>query len=191
MSYLIAKRFPWLTIYLIDHFPSLLFRVGYFPEGATPSWFCFPPGSTATTPISQPKLKLKTAVKRNCNTESITLGRLEAALAIIARAIVLDGPVYGPYLERLEREIAAFRASDDTVFRAHRYLRAEADKLDAQAKSAKIDEDRLDAEARKTMTPDQIKEADAAKAKAEADEKIAADKAAADEKAMAAKAKAA
>jgi hypothetical protein len=56
--------------------------------------------------------------------QSVTVERLEAALAIAARAIVLDGAVYAPIFDRLEREIAALRAADDVVSRAQRYLSA-------------------------------------------------------------------
>jgi hypothetical protein len=54
----------------------------------------------------------------------ITVERLEAALAIVARAIIADGAVYAPIFDRLEQEIAALRANDDAVSRAHRYLAA-------------------------------------------------------------------
>ena len=56
------------------------------------------------------------------NDEPVTLERLERALAAISYAILLDGSVYAPYLERLEREIAAMRASEDAVSRARQYL---------------------------------------------------------------------
>ena len=52
----------------------------------------------------------------------VTLERLERALAAISYAILLDGPVYAPYLERLEREIAVLRARDDVVSRARQHL---------------------------------------------------------------------
>jgi hypothetical protein len=54
--------------------------------------------------------------------EPVTLERLELALATISYAILLDGPVYAPVLERLEREIAAMRANEDVVSRARQYL---------------------------------------------------------------------
>jgi hypothetical protein len=60
--------------------------------------------------------------KRNHHHEDGTLERLERALAAISYAILLDGPVYAPYLERLEREIATLRASEDVVSRAQQYL---------------------------------------------------------------------
>ena len=41
--------------------------------------------------------------------EEVTLERLERARAAIAYAMTLDGAVYGPIFERLEREIAACR----------------------------------------------------------------------------------
>jgi hypothetical protein len=52
----------------------------------------------------------------------ITIERLERALALISFAIVQDGPVYAPILERIEREIAELRAGDDVVSRARRNL---------------------------------------------------------------------
>ena len=52
--------------------------------------------------------------------QDVTLERLERALAAISYAIVLDGPVYASVLERLEREIAAYRAREDVVARALR-----------------------------------------------------------------------
>jgi len=54
--------------------------------------------------------------------QPITLERLERALAMISYAIVQDGPVYAPVLERLEREIAAHHARDGVVARARRNL---------------------------------------------------------------------
>jgi hypothetical protein len=41
--------------------------------------------------------------------DDITLERVERALAAVSYAILLDGPVYAPVLDRLEREIAAMR----------------------------------------------------------------------------------
>jgi hypothetical protein len=60
--------------------------------------------------------------KRPHHSEDVTLERLEQALAAISYAILLDGPIYAPYLERLEREIAAMRAKEDAVSRARQYL---------------------------------------------------------------------
>jgi hypothetical protein len=54
--------------------------------------------------------------------EDATLERLERARAAIAYAMTLDGAVYGPIFERLEREIAARRMADDVMARAQRCL---------------------------------------------------------------------
>ena len=54
--------------------------------------------------------------------EEVTLERLERARAAIAYAMTLDGAVYGPIFERLEREIATLRATDDVMARAQRCL---------------------------------------------------------------------
>ena len=54
--------------------------------------------------------------------EDVTLERLERARAAIAYAMALDGAVYAPIFERLEREIAARRMADDVMARAQRCL---------------------------------------------------------------------
>ena len=54
--------------------------------------------------------------------EDVTLERLERARAAIAYAMTLDGAVYAPIFERLEREIAARRMADDVMARAQRCL---------------------------------------------------------------------
>jgi len=54
--------------------------------------------------------------------EEVTVERLERARAAIAYAMALDGAVYGPIFERLEREIAARRMADDVMARAQRCL---------------------------------------------------------------------
>lgn len=64
--------------------------------------------------------------------EEVTLERLERALAVISHAILQDGPIYAPYLERLEREITSLRAREDTVSRAQQYI----DQLRDQAAAA-------------------------------------------------------
>jgi hypothetical protein len=61
-------------------------------------------------------------VNRKRDHQEVTLERLELALAAISYAILLDGPIYAPVLERLEREIAAMRASEDVVSRARQHL---------------------------------------------------------------------
>ncbi|CAM5404131.1 hypothetical protein AFEL58S_02082 [Afipia felis] len=54
--------------------------------------------------------------------EPITLERLKRAQNLIARLIVRDGPVYAPYLDRLDREIEAMTAKTDVVARARRII---------------------------------------------------------------------
>jgi hypothetical protein len=54
--------------------------------------------------------------------EPVTIERLERALVTCARILVLDGPVVAPLFERLERELAAMRAQQDTIARAKRLL---------------------------------------------------------------------
>lgn len=53
---------------------------------------------------------------------NVTLERLEQALATISYAILMDGPIYAPVLERLEREMATLHARDDVVSRARQHL---------------------------------------------------------------------
>jgi hypothetical protein len=43
--------------------------------------------------------------------EAVTIERLERALALCARLVVLDGPVMVPIFERLERDLARRTAS--------------------------------------------------------------------------------
>jgi hypothetical protein len=69
---------------------------------------------------------------------AITLERLERALAAVSYAILLDGPIYAPYLERLEREIAAIRASEDAVSRARQYLEQFRDQAAASASAGDV-----------------------------------------------------
>jgi hypothetical protein len=54
--------------------------------------------------------------------QPLTLERLLRARAAIAYAMTLDGAVYAPVFERLEREIAAMRAADDVMARARRCI---------------------------------------------------------------------
>jgi hypothetical protein len=70
--------------------------------------------------------------------EEATLERLERALAAISYAILLDGPIYAPVLERLEREIAAMRASEDVVSRARRHLDRRRDQAAAAVSSGGV-----------------------------------------------------
>jgi hypothetical protein len=75
------------------------------------------------------------AVSTKYSSGEVTLVRLERALAAISHAIMLDGPIYAPILERLEREIAALRADEDTVARARQYVERYRD----QAAAARTD----------------------------------------------------
>jgi hypothetical protein len=66
----------------------------------------------------------------------VTVARLERALAAIAHAMILDGPVYAPVLERLELELAKLQAGEDALSRARRYhlgRRVEAQALRSKA----------------------------------------------------------
>jgi len=54
--------------------------------------------------------------------DEVTLERLMRARAAIAYAMTLDGAVYATIFERLEREIATRRATDDVMARAQRCL---------------------------------------------------------------------
>lgn len=67
--------------------------------------------------------------------DEVTVDRLERALAAVSYAILLDGPIYAPVLERLECEIAALRARDDVVSRARQHL----DRLRDQAATGSSD----------------------------------------------------
>jgi hypothetical protein len=70
--------------------------------------------------------------------EEVTLARLERALATVAYAILLDGPIYAPILERLEREIAAWHAREDVVSRARQYLTQFKDQAAARVDSVDV-----------------------------------------------------
>ncbi|MBR0937293.1 hypothetical protein [Bradyrhizobium jicamae] len=53
----------------------------------------------------------------------VTIERLEAALDLVSEVMVLhDRSQFEPYVERLEREIAALRSKDDVMARARRRL---------------------------------------------------------------------
>jgi hypothetical protein len=54
--------------------------------------------------------------------DEITVPRLERGLAVAAQLVLLDGPVMVPMFERLERELAALRQTQDAVARAKRLL---------------------------------------------------------------------
>jgi hypothetical protein len=57
----------------------------------------------------------------------VTVERLERGLALCAYLVVLDGPVVVPIFERLERELATMRQTQDTVERAKRLQEAACD----------------------------------------------------------------
>jgi hypothetical protein len=54
--------------------------------------------------------------------EPITIERLERGLALLAYIIAREGPAVVPLFEKLERELAAMRQTQDTVGRAKRLL---------------------------------------------------------------------
>ena len=58
--------------------------------------------------------------------EAVTLERLLRAQAAVAYCMMLDGPIYAPVFERIEREISALRASEDAMSRARRVLEGHA-----------------------------------------------------------------
>jgi hypothetical protein len=72
------------------------------------------------------------------NSDEITLERLERALATISYAIMIDGSIYAPILERLEREIAAWHAKEDVVSRARQYLGQFKDQAAARIESGEV-----------------------------------------------------
>jgi hypothetical protein len=72
------------------------------------------------------------------NSDEITLERLERALATISYAIMIDGSIYAPILERLEREIAAWHAREDVVSRARQYLGQFKDQAAARMESGEV-----------------------------------------------------
>lgn len=47
---------------------------------------------------------------------------LVGAIAVISEVIVEHGAQYAPWLDRLERELAAIKSQDDPVSRARRHL---------------------------------------------------------------------
>lgn len=75
--------------------------------------------------------------KRRNPPDDVTIERLERALAAISYAILLDGPIYAPVLERLEREIAAMRANEDAVSRARQHLEQFRDQAAASSGTVK------------------------------------------------------
>lgn len=60
---------------------------------------------------------------------TVTIERLERALAIAAYVVVLDGPIAAPLFNRLERELATARATSDTMSRARALIESYRPKL--------------------------------------------------------------
>lgn len=60
---------------------------------------------------------------------TVTIERLERALAIAAYVVTLDGPIAAPLFNRLERELATARAAGDTVARAKALIESYRPKL--------------------------------------------------------------
>jgi hypothetical protein len=60
--------------------------------------------------------------KASAEHEPITIERLERALALCAYLVVLHGPKVAPLFEKLERELKAKRAEQNTVERAKKLL---------------------------------------------------------------------
>jgi hypothetical protein len=53
---------------------------------------------------------------------TVTIERIERALALAAYIVTLDGPMAAPLFERLECELARARAADGSVTRARLLL---------------------------------------------------------------------
>jgi hypothetical protein len=67
----------------------------------------------------------------------LTLEELEELRLAIAEIILVHGPVYGPYLDRIEKEIEAARSRENVVDRARR-IREEHQQAIDQADSNKL-----------------------------------------------------
>jgi hypothetical protein len=70
--------------------------------------------------------------------QPLTLERLLRARAAIAYAMTLDGAVYAPVFERLEREIAVMGAADDVMARARRCLEGYAASVTTSASASEV-----------------------------------------------------
>ncbi|MGY0573725.1 hypothetical protein ACTGJ9_023760 [Bradyrhizobium sp. RDM12] len=60
--------------------------------------------------------------------DEVTVERLERALAVVAYLVARDGPKRIPLFERLERELAAMRQTEDAMGRARRLLESYSDR---------------------------------------------------------------
>ena len=63
--------------------------------------------------------------------------RLERALVLVAYIVVRHGPIYAPYIDRLERELEMARQNDPTE-RAKRILETYANEGSAHATQLKL-----------------------------------------------------
>jgi hypothetical protein len=58
----------------------------------------------------------------------VTIDRVERGLAVLAYLMTLDGPQVAPLFEKLERELEALRAKQNTVERAKKLLESYTDR---------------------------------------------------------------
>ena len=76
---------------------------------------------TLALPVTTERASTPRPAKQS-DKESVTLDRLERGLALVAYLMELDGTVLAPIFEKLEREVEAMRARQDTTARARRLL---------------------------------------------------------------------
>lgn len=59
------------------------------------------------------------------NPSAVTAARIESALDIVSEVMVLhERPQFAPYVDRLERELAALQSTNDVMARARRRIAA-------------------------------------------------------------------
>jgi hypothetical protein len=59
------------------------------------------------------------------NPTAVTAARIESALDIVSEVMVLhERPQFAPYVDRLERELAALQSTNDVMARARRRIAA-------------------------------------------------------------------
>jgi hypothetical protein len=59
------------------------------------------------------------------NPPAVTAARIESALDIVSEVMVLhERPQFAPYVDRLERELAALQSTNDVMARARRRIAA-------------------------------------------------------------------
>ena len=75
-------------------------------------------------PITVERLTRELALRKELGHPDgeVTVERLEWALAVCAYLVELDGPKVVPLFERLERELAAMRQTENAMGRARRLL---------------------------------------------------------------------